>query len=287
MNDRLGHIPSQTIGPFLHIAFHDATTRWAAPDGTAWLITVAGTVLDGAGAPVPDAMIETWQADGRLGRCESDDDGRYEIHTTIPPGGLLGRVVTRIYFGDDERRRPTRPTRRSACLDRVVGLSLGAMIAMRLATHHPDRVTSLALLCTSAQLGPPEAWHERAALVRAGGTQAVAQELPAITAPTLVFAGASDPATPPSHAEVIAGLVPGARLEIVPGAHFVAWEAAATVAALLADHLGISNMNDDETEIAEVVLHTSVHVGLRRPPRRQRGEGVVKRALTADEHDDT
>ena len=56
----------------------------------------------------------------------------------------------------------------------VVGLSLGGMVAMRLAAHHPDRVDRLALLCTSAQLGPPSAWRQRAALVRADGTGAVA-----------------------------------------------------------------------------------------------------------------
>ena len=69
-----------------------------------------------------------------------------------------------------------------AALDRVevdrahvVGLSIGAMIGMALAIDHPDRVDRLALLCTSAQLGPPSAWEERAAAVRAGGTSAIAE----------------------------------------------------------------------------------------------------------------
>jgi 3-oxoadipate enol-lactonase len=57
----------------------------------------------------------------------------------------------------------------------VVGLSLGGMVAMRLAAREPARVDRLALLCTSAVLSPPEAWAERAALVRADGTGAVAQ----------------------------------------------------------------------------------------------------------------
>jgi 3-oxoadipate enol-lactonase len=56
----------------------------------------------------------------------------------------------------------------------VVGLSLGAMVAMWLATEHPDRVDRLALLCTSARFDSPDPWHERAATVRAGGTAAVA-----------------------------------------------------------------------------------------------------------------
>ena len=56
----------------------------------------------------------------------------------------------------------------------VAGLSLGGMTAMWLAVHAPDRVDALTLLCTSARLGPPDAWATRAAQVRADGTGAVA-----------------------------------------------------------------------------------------------------------------
>jgi 3-oxoadipate enol-lactonase len=56
----------------------------------------------------------------------------------------------------------------------VVGLSLGAMVAMWLAAEHPARVDRMVLLCTSARFDAPEPWHERAATVRAGGTEAVA-----------------------------------------------------------------------------------------------------------------
>jgi 3-oxoadipate enol-lactonase/4-carboxymuconolactone decarboxylase len=54
------------------------------------------------------------------------------------------------------------------------GISLGGAIGTWLAVHHPDRVDSLALLCTSARFGEPTGWHERAALVRAKGTDPVA-----------------------------------------------------------------------------------------------------------------
>jgi protocatechuate 3,4-dioxygenase alpha subunit len=91
------------------------------PDG----IRVTGRVLDGAGEPVSDAMVEVWQADeeGRYradfgwGRSGCDHDGRYSF-STCKPGrvegqaphltmmvfarGLLKPVLTRMYFPDEE-----------------------------------------------------------------------------------------------------------------------------------------------------------------------------------------
>jgi 3-oxoadipate enol-lactonase len=54
------------------------------------------------------------------------------------------------------------------------GLSLGGMVALWIAAHAPSRVDRLVLLCTSARLGPPERWSQRAAAVKAGGMAAVA-----------------------------------------------------------------------------------------------------------------
>ncbi len=56
----------------------------------------------------------------------------------------------------------------------VCGLSIGGMISMWVGANAPERVERLVLCCTSARLGPPEAWHERAAAVRADGVEAVA-----------------------------------------------------------------------------------------------------------------
>lgn len=56
----------------------------------------------------------------------------------------------------------------------VTGLSLGGAVAQWLAVHEPRRVASAALLCTSARFGEPSGWIERAAAVREGGTEAVA-----------------------------------------------------------------------------------------------------------------
>lgn len=166
------------------------------------------------------------------------------------------------------------------------GLSLGGMVAMWLAANAPERVNRLALLCTSAKLGPPSIWEQRAETVRRGGMAAIADlmvsrwltpgfaerkpdiaawarnllsETPAdgyvgccaaiqhmdllpvlgsITAPTLVIAGADDPATPPEHAHRIAAGIPGAITVIVPdAAHLANVEQPDTVTGLLLDFL--------------------------------------------------
>ncbi|MFI1393464.1 3-oxoadipate enol-lactonase [Streptomyces sp. NPDC020681] len=49
------------------------------------------------------------------------------------------------------------------------GISLGGAVGTWLAAHHPSRITSLALVCSSARFGEPEPWLERAELVRAKG----------------------------------------------------------------------------------------------------------------------
>lgn len=131
--------PSQTVGPFLSIGLTWPGGRFVVPADTEGAITISGVVYDGAGAPVVDGIVETWQADpdghfdhpadpaggatalkGFLGfgRCSTDTaTGAFEI-VTVKPGalgdgqaphldvsvfarGLLDRVVTRIYFPDE------------------------------------------------------------------------------------------------------------------------------------------------------------------------------------------
>jgi 3-oxoadipate enol-lactonase len=66
-------------------------------------------------------------------------------------------------------------------IDRVslCGLSLGGMVGIWLAAHAPQRVDRLALVSTSALLGPPELWAERAAVARAEGTAALTETMAA------------------------------------------------------------------------------------------------------------
>ena len=103
-----GLTPSQTVGPFLAIGLPWADGPFVVSPDTPGSIVIEGRVLDGAGQPVPDALVETWQADpdGRFdhpddprgpareagsfrgfGRSETNPDGSYRI-VTLRPGPL-------------------------------------------------------------------------------------------------------------------------------------------------------------------------------------------------------
>jgi protocatechuate 3,4-dioxygenase alpha subunit len=143
--------PSQTIGPFFRFGFAwmDATSLVDATNVGA--IVLEGAVLDGAGAPVPDAVVEIWQADGAgafapettmgwtgFGRCLTDEGGGFRF-VTVAPGavdevslphinvsvfarGLLQRVVTRVYLPDASRAEPTDPVLASVPSERRMTL---------------------------------------------------------------------------------------------------------------------------------------------------------------------
>lgn len=73
-------------------------------------VHISGRVLDGAGDPVPGALVETWDPlTQSFCRCPTDDDGRWRVVTAPAPHlavnvlarGLLHRLVTRIYLGPD------------------------------------------------------------------------------------------------------------------------------------------------------------------------------------------
>jgi protocatechuate 3,4-dioxygenase, alpha subunit len=133
---------SQTVGPFFHIGLDQGDLSDLTRGGKAAgeIIVLSGRVLDGDGAPVPDALLELWQANAAgkyahpedrqakqvdenfagFGRCYTDRDGRYRFRTVRPgpvPGrgnalqaphinlslfarGVLTRLTTRIYFAD-------------------------------------------------------------------------------------------------------------------------------------------------------------------------------------------
>lgn len=131
--------PSQTIGPFFKYGLEWPGGEKLFPDSAPGRrIRVTGMVTDYKEQPVPDALIEFWQADasGRFGgtrkgasagfgRVPTDEAGRYAIHTIYPgrvagpdgklqaphilvvlfARGLLRQVVTRVYFDGDAANR--------------------------------------------------------------------------------------------------------------------------------------------------------------------------------------
>jgi protocatechuate 3,4-dioxygenase alpha subunit len=97
--------PSQTVGPFFRLGLCRRTQN-ELPGGTQRL---EGRVLDGEGAPVPDALVEIWDPELGFGRCGTDGEGRFSF--LVPPEsrrlevlvfarGLLKPVVTRMYVPD-------------------------------------------------------------------------------------------------------------------------------------------------------------------------------------------
>lgn len=135
-------IPSQTVGPFFHLGctLSSSVGSLVNADTPGERIQLICRIFDGDGVPVPDAMVEIWQADAEghynhpddrlensptafrgYGRLATDDRGRC-MFTTIMPGqvpandgtqqashinvsvfarGVLARLATRVYFSDD------------------------------------------------------------------------------------------------------------------------------------------------------------------------------------------
>ncbi len=127
--------PGQTVGPFFGYALPYERGNELVEAGTPGAVRLHGTVYDGAGQPIPDALLELWQAgpDGQVvrrsgsllrdgtftgwGRAETDREGGYRFRTLVPgpaaPGraaffavtlfarGLSDRLFTRAYLPDD------------------------------------------------------------------------------------------------------------------------------------------------------------------------------------------
>lgn len=145
--------PGQTVGPFYGYALPYSGDSELVPPGQRNAIRLHGTVYDGSGEPVPDALIEIWQADpaGRVaqaegslrrdgwtftgfGRAAVDDAGHYSFTTLLPGSteegtapfvamtvfarGLLNRLFTRAYLPVDETALARDPFLQSVPKDR-------------------------------------------------------------------------------------------------------------------------------------------------------------------------
>jgi protocatechuate 3,4-dioxygenase alpha subunit len=115
---RLGTTPSATVGPYLAIGLTWPDGAWAAAEGTEGGIWIRGRVFDGAGDLVPDAMVETWQADPDGGFPSPEDPrgassypgfrGYARVQTIDPPGefGLFTLKPGRVPDGEGGLQAP-------------------------------------------------------------------------------------------------------------------------------------------------------------------------------------
>jgi protocatechuate 3,4-dioxygenase alpha subunit len=130
--------PSQTVGPFFAIELPYDAGPFVVGEDAEGVIWLRGRLIDGAGDPIPDGLVETWQAGpdgsfggdfGGFGRSGTDEEGRWAIRTLKPgavPGpdgtpqaphvnltifmrGLLHHVYTRLYFGDEAQANAADP----------------------------------------------------------------------------------------------------------------------------------------------------------------------------------
>lgn len=85
--------PSQTVGPYLSIGLTWPDGGDVVPAGAPGAIVISGRLYDGLGNPVPDGMIETWQADV-TGRFPHPDDPRGTCDPTPPGFRGFGRAAT-------------------------------------------------------------------------------------------------------------------------------------------------------------------------------------------------
>jgi protocatechuate 3,4-dioxygenase alpha subunit len=83
--------PSQTVGPFFSIGLSAlCREKIACGSGEGKHVVIRGRVLDGDGRPVPDALLEVWQASEEArGDCAEDRDARRD---KIPAG--FGRIAS-------------------------------------------------------------------------------------------------------------------------------------------------------------------------------------------------
>ena len=122
--------PSQTIGPFFGFALPFDGDSAAGGDER-----IEGRVLDGAGEPVADALLELSEGQ-QFARCRTDPEGAFHftvrrpaegfVNVAVFARGLLRHVSTRIYFPDAAASVPAEvdPARRQTLVARRDGAVL-------------------------------------------------------------------------------------------------------------------------------------------------------------------
>ncbi len=108
-----GATPSQTVGPFFSFGLCVHPHHELVEPGHPQALSIGGCVYDGAGEPVPDALVEIWQPPFGWGRSGTDPAGAYGFVTGTPGDadrpyaalqvfarGLIRQLHTRVYIPD-------------------------------------------------------------------------------------------------------------------------------------------------------------------------------------------
>jgi pimeloyl-ACP methyl ester carboxylesterase len=154
----------------------------------------AGIRQDDPGMPVPVALHHVVQGPARATPLVFSHSLGATLAMWDPQAAALAGVYRVVHYdlrGHGLSPVPPGPYQMAdlgadliALLDRLdierahlVGLSLGAMVSLWVAAYHGNRGNRLVVCSTSAALGPPQGWADRAAQVRAGGTAIIADEV--------------------------------------------------------------------------------------------------------------
>ncbi|SDS43012.1 protocatechuate 3,4-dioxygenase subunit alpha [Microterricola viridarii] len=164
--------PGQTVGPFFAFGTNYEKMHEVVHPHSPGALLLGGTVYDGAGNPIPDALVEIWGADADgtvprargarrrddhsftgFGRAATNDDGRYEFWTRSPGAaagrapflaaivfarGLPDKLHTRIYLPEDAEALAADPL-----LSSLAAGERATLIATRLpggGLHHDIRL---------------------------------------------------------------------------------------------------------------------------------------------------
>ena len=146
-------------------------------------------------------------------------------------------------------------------LERVslCGVSLGAMVGMALVLQAPERVDRLVLACTSAYLGPPEQWDERAGVVRSEGMVAIADTVVGRWfTPELAQ---DDPETVARFRAMLAATPPEGYARCCQAVG--AWDARERISAIVAPALVVAGADDRATPVEHAELVATRIAGAR------------------------
>jgi 3-oxoadipate enol-lactonase len=146
-------------------------------------------------------------------------------------------------------------------LERVslCGVSLGGMVGMALALEAPERVDRLVLSCTSAYLGPPEGWAERARIVRAEGVESIADTVVGRWfTPELAR---EEPETVARFRAILAATPPEGYARCCEAVG--AWDARGRISAIAAPVLVVAGKDDAATPVESAELIASRIPGAR------------------------